>query len=67
MEVTGDEEAMKRWLNEFVPALGCKPIELLGTKEGRELVSTTIDERSTERSDKGSARRAYQARAGTDL
>jgi putative toxin-antitoxin system antitoxin component (TIGR02293 family) len=39
----GNKDLMNQWLNSFVPALGCKPIELLGTKDGRELVGATID------------------------
>jgi uncharacterized protein (DUF2384 family) len=39
----GDRGLMQGWLDSFVPALGTKPIDLLGTKDGRELVAATID------------------------
>ena len=32
---------MNAWLSSRVPALGCRPIELLGSKDGRELVDAT--------------------------
>ena len=39
----GDQAAMTEWLNAYVPALGTKPIELLDTSDGRDLVAATID------------------------
>ena len=39
----GDPGLMRRWLEGFVPALGARPIDLLGTRDGRELVAATID------------------------
>jgi|APFre7841882724_1041349.scaffolds.fasta_scaffold44748_1 putative toxin-antitoxin system antitoxin component (TIGR02293 family) len=39
----GDPAAMNAWLNSHVPALGCRPIELLGSKDGRELVDATLE------------------------
>ena len=39
----GDQTAMTEWLNAFVPALGTRPIELLDTPDGRDLVAATID------------------------
>ena len=31
---------MTEWLNSYVPALGTKPIDLLDTPDGRDLVAT---------------------------
>ena len=36
---------LSRWLADPVPALGgARPIDLIGTTEGRELVATTLDQ-----------------------
>jgi putative toxin-antitoxin system antitoxin component (TIGR02293 family) len=39
----GDTAAMTEWLNNHVPALGRRPIELLDTPDGRDLLAATID------------------------
>lgn len=41
--VGGDQAAMTEWLNSYVPALGTKPIDLLDTPDGRDLVAATVD------------------------
>jgi putative toxin-antitoxin system antitoxin component (TIGR02293 family) len=41
--VGGDQAAMTEWLNSHVPALGTKPIDLLDTPDGRDLVAGTVD------------------------
>ena len=43
LEIFGDEDAMNRWLRKFNPFLGAKPIDLLKTVTGIDMVLEEMD------------------------